>query len=123
MFLLKKILNVVFADLDMKKIAIIAGGGNLPKIIFDSLKKREIKILIIGIKKDSYNLFLFIPILMCLAFLSKQTPSAYGLIGLLFIFSIYIFYNFNKFLISTSVSEINFSYFISKTKPGNKSFQ
>ena len=55
-------------------------------------------LLIIGIKKKNYNIFLFIPILICLSFLSKQTPAAYGLIGLLFIFSIYILYNFNKFL-------------------------
>ena len=42
----------------MKKIAIISGGGNLPKIIFDSLKKRGIEILIIGIKNNyEYNNF------------------------------------------------------------------
>ena len=55
-------------------------------------------LLIIGIAKNNHNLFLFIPLLMCLAFLSKQTPSVYGLICLLFIFSFYIFFNLNKFI-------------------------
>ena len=36
----------------MKKIAIIAGGGNLPKIVFNSLKERGIEVLIIGIKNN-----------------------------------------------------------------------
>ena len=55
-------------------------------------------LLIIGIKKDNYNLFLFIPFLICLSFLSKQTPAAYGLICIIFIFFIYIFFNSNKFI-------------------------
>ncbi len=55
-------------------------------------------LLIIGIKKDNYNLFLFIPFLICLSFLSKQTPAAYGLICIIFIFFIYIFFNLNKFI-------------------------
>jgi len=46
-------------------------------------------LLMIGIIKNNNNLFLYIPFLMSLAFLSKQTPASYGLFGLLFIFSFY----------------------------------
>jgi len=55
-------------------------------------------LLIAGIKKSNNNLFLFIPIFMCLAFFSKQTPATYGLICLLLIFFIHIFLNPNKFI-------------------------
>ena len=55
-------------------------------------------LLIAGIKKNNNNLFLFIPFLMCLAFLSKQTPATYGLVCLIFIFFIYILLNPNKFI-------------------------
>ena len=55
-------------------------------------------LVIIGIKKNNKNHFLFVPFLICLAFLSKQTPAAYGLIGLIFIFSIYIFLNKKDFI-------------------------
>ena len=55
-------------------------------------------LLMAGIKKNNNNLFLFIPFLMCLAFLSKQTPATYGLVCLIFIFFIYILLNPNKFI-------------------------
>jgi len=55
-------------------------------------------LLIVGIKKNNNNFFLFIPFLMCLAFLSKQTPATYGLVCLIFIFFIYILFNTNQFI-------------------------
>ena len=55
-------------------------------------------LLIIGIKNNNYGLFLFIPILICLSFLSKQTPAAYALFFLFLIFSLYIFVNLDKSL-------------------------
>jgi len=36
--------------------------------------------LILAIKNDNINIFLILPTLLCLSFLSKQTPAAYGII-------------------------------------------
>ena len=55
-------------------------------------------LLVAGIEKKNNNFFLFIPFLMCLAFLSKQTPATYGLICLIIIFFIYITLNLNQFI-------------------------
>ena len=41
--------------------------------------------LIIAIKKKNTNYFLFIPSLLVLSFLSKQTPAVYGIISLFFL--------------------------------------
>ena len=48
--------------------------------------------LIISIKTNNSNYFLIIPSLLCLSFLSKQTPAAYGIIIIsIFILIIYFF--------------------------------
>ena len=47
--------------------------------------------LIIAIKTNNSNYFIFLPILLCLSFLSKQTPAAYGIITIsLFILTILV---------------------------------
>lgn len=56
-------------------------------------------LLMIGINRDNYNFFTVIPILMLLAFLSKQTPTFYGLIFLVIIFFFYILIQPKKFII------------------------
>ena len=54
--------------------------------------------LIIAIKKKNTNYFLFIPSLLVLSFLSKQTPAAYGIIFIsLFILIIAFFDKRNRF--------------------------
>ena len=56
--------------------------------------------LIIAIKKKNTNYFLFIPSLLVLSFLSKQTPAAYGIIFIsLFILIIAFFDKKNRFKI------------------------
>ena len=48
--------------------------------------------LIIALKTNNTKYFLIIPILLCLSFLSKQTPAAYGIISIcFFVFLIIIF--------------------------------
>jgi len=47
--------------------------------------------LIIAMKTNNSNYFIFLPILLCLSFLSKQTPAAYGIITIpLFILTILV---------------------------------
>ena len=53
--------------------------------------------LIFSIKNNKFIFWFLIPILLCLAFLSKQTPSGYALITILSIIISYIFFNIKKF--------------------------
>jgi len=53
--------------------------------------------LIISIKKNNFFAWFIIPFLLCLAFLSKQTPSAYALILIFIIVIIYLILNIEKF--------------------------
>ena len=52
--------------------------------------------LILAIKNNKFFFWFLIPILLCLAFLSKQTPSSYALVAILAIITSYIFLNFKK---------------------------
>lgn len=53
--------------------------------------------LIISIKTDNYKYFIFIPTVLLLSFLSKQTPAAYGIITISLITIIMLFFNLDKF--------------------------
>ena len=53
--------------------------------------------LIFGIKKNKFFSWFIIPFLLCLAFLSKQTPSAYALITISIIIIIFFILNTEKF--------------------------
>ena len=49
--------------------------------------------LILAIKTHNNNYFIYLPIFLCLSFLSKQTPAAYGMITIaIFILTISTFY-------------------------------
>ena len=49
--------------------------------------------LILAIKTHNNNYFIYLPIILCLSFLSKQTPAAYGIITIaIFILAISIIY-------------------------------
>ena len=54
---------------------------------------------ILAINKDKTIYFLFIPLLFCLSFLSKQTPAVYGLIMILPLILVYCFYKKDEFKI------------------------
>ena len=51
---------------------------------------------IFGLTKNSNNYFFFIPLLFTLSFLSKQTPAAYGFIGIVFLIVIFLLYDLKK---------------------------
>ena len=53
--------------------------------------------LILGIKKNSFFSWFIIPFLLCLAFLSKQTPTAYALVVISIITIIFIILSPEKF--------------------------
>jgi len=53
-------------------------------------------LFILGVIKNNNLFFFFIPLFFMLSFLSKQTPAAYGLLGILFIFATYLFFDFKK---------------------------
>ena len=49
-------------------------------------------LLILAIKKSNHNYYIFIPIMLVLSFLSKQTPAVYGVIALFFLILIHGYY-------------------------------
>ena len=51
---------------------------------------------IFGILKNKNLYFIFIPFLFILSFLSKQTPAVYGLVGIFFLITVYLFYDLKK---------------------------
>ncbi len=53
-------------------------------------------LFIYGVHNNSYKAHFYIPFLFLLSFLSKQTPAAYGIIGMCFLILIYIFLNSSK---------------------------
>jgi hypothetical protein len=53
--------------------------------------------LILGIKKNNFFWWFLIPPILCLAFLSKQTPSAYALMIILIIIITFIIFNLKIF--------------------------
>lgn len=48
---------------------------------------------ILGINKNNQYYFILVPFLLCLSFLSKQTPAAYGLIAICPLILIHFFFN------------------------------
>jgi len=55
--------------------------------------------LILGIKNNSYFSLFIIPFLLCLGFLSKQTPTGYALVVISFIIITFCVFNIKKFKI------------------------
>ena len=51
---------------------------------------------VLGVNKKNYFYFQLIPLLFCLSFLSKQTPSAYGAISLGILILFYMFFEKKK---------------------------
>ncbi len=52
--------------------------------------------LILAIKKDLFYYYLIIPTLLCLSFLSKQTPAAYGLVTIITLILLQCFFEKDK---------------------------
>jgi hypothetical protein len=42
-------------------------------------------LFILGVNRNKFYYFSFIPLIFCLSFLSKQTPAAYGVIAIIFL--------------------------------------
>ena len=65
--------------------------------------------LILGVHVKNYTYFSAIPILICLSFLSKQTPAAYGLLAISLIILCYCLFNIkeiNKILLPLIIGSI-----------------
>ena len=54
-------------------------------------------LFILGVNRKKFYYFSFIPTIFSLAFLSKQTPAAYGVIGIIFLTLILCFFNKKEF--------------------------
>jgi hypothetical protein len=52
--------------------------------------------LILAIKTNNTNYYIFIPTVLCLSFFSKQTPAAYGIISISFLIIMVCFFHKNN---------------------------
>ena len=70
-------------------------------------------LFIIGVKKKNKKYFFFIPSLLIIGFLCKQTPTTYGVFAIAFLGFIYLFYvnNIKNFILTTVYGSF-FSLFI-----------
>lgn len=61
-------------------------------------------LFILGVKNKNEKYFFFIPTLLIIGFLCKQTPTTYGVVAIAFLGLIYLFYtnNIKYFLLSTT---------------------